>query len=393
MVYVVVPQKGKEHQLTFSQLLSENADDILERMRLNSKETYDTHTYLVNENRIQEKVINKFDVESVIRRMSKFIDKYQNLFDVVDRHNLYHRFWLPKKSKPNATNHRDMRQIDAPNDELKTALTELKDIFETECMVKYHTSCFSYVKGRSTKMALERHQSNGSKWFLKLDLKNFFPNTTEEFIFRQLSQIFPFTELIKREEGAELLKRCINLCILDGGLPQGTPMSPLLTNIVMIPIDYTISRKLYELKNRYCYTRYADDMLITSPYKFNENDIQNLIVEVFNSFNCPFWLNREKTRYGSSAGRNWNLGMMLNANNEITIGHERKRYFKAMMSNFILDYMAGTPWSAKRTQQLFGKISYYKSIEPNYINEKMNFFNKKYGCNVENIRKAILNAN
>lgn len=392
-VYIVVPKKQKEYQLTFAQLLSDNVDDILKRMELNVKDTFDTHTYCVDENRIKEKLIDNFNTDKVINELNEFVEKHQHLFSIEDRHELYHRFWIPKKSKPNATNKKDMRQIDAPNDDLKMALTDLKEIFETGCMVKYHTSCFSYVKGRSTKMALERHQANNSKWFLKLDLKNFFPNTTEDFIYQQLSQIFPFTEIIKREEGNNLLKKCINLCTLDGGLPQGTPMSPLLTNIVMIPIDYSISKELYNLNGKYCYTRYADDMLITSPYKFGVNEIQSVIDKVFNQFHCPFWLNKEKTRFGSSAGRNWNLGMMLNANNEITIGHERKRYFKAMMSNFVLDYMNGNPWSVKKTQQFFGKISYYKSIEPDYIDKKIEFFNKKYNCNIERIRKSILGFN
>lgn len=389
-VYLTLPRKQVEYQLTFQQLLSDDVDSILERMNRSLKDTYDTQTYYLAESRIKENLIKGFDTDGVIKKMQGFIKKYETLFNE-NRQNLYKRFWIPKKSKPDATKRSDMRQIDAPNDELKKALTELKEeIFEQGCLVKYHSSCFSYIKGRCSVDAVKRHQNNQSRWFLKLDLKNFFPNTTEEFIFQQLSVIFPFTEIIKRDDGIEALKKCINLCTLNGGLPQGTPISPLLTNIVMIPIDYTISKTLHNLNGKYCYTRYADDMLISSPYKFDGMEIQNMIVKIFKTFKCPFWLNKEKTRFGSSAGRNWNLGVMLNGDNKITIGHDRKRYLKAQLNNFILDYLNGKPWSLKQTQKFYGKIAYYRSIEPLYVDEKIKFFNEKYSCDVIAAIKSIL---
>jgi single-stranded DNA-binding protein len=59
---------------------------------------------------------------------------------------------------------------------------------------------------------------------------------------------------------------------------------------------------------------------------------------------APFSINPEKTRYGSAAERNWNLGLMLNNDNQITIGHKRKKEFKAMLDNYIRNRKSGSGW-------------------------------------------------
>ena len=89
------------------------------------------------------------------------------------------------------------RRIDAPNEEFKHVLTALKLLFEYKLYATYHTTAFAYIKKRTTKMDIERHQKNNSRWFLKLDFKNFFPNSSQEFITNQLQKIFPYSEIYK----------------------------------------------------------------------------------------------------------------------------------------------------------------------------------------------------
>jgi len=282
------------------------------------------------------------------------------------------------------------RRIDAPNEDFKHALTSLKLLFEYKLYATYHTTAFAYIKKRTTKMDIERHQKNNSRWFLKLDFSNFFPSATPEFITNQLKMIFPYSEIYKTERGASALNKALSLCFLGNGLPQGTPISPLLTNIMMIPIDHQIAKMARNQTPHLCYTRYADDLLLSSELSFKWKDIQQNIINILDEFNAPFTLKTTKTRYGSRSGRNWNLGMMLNKDNEITIGAEKKRFLKATLHQFMTDYKEGNPWSVSDTSVLDGQISYYKSIEKENIEKIINKYSEKFGQDVNQAIKNIL---
>lgn len=278
------------------------------------------------------------------------------------------------------------RRIDAPCTELKTELTKLKDGFECSALfgALYHTSAFAYVKGRCAVDAVARHRDNKSKWFCKFDLSDFFGSTTLDFTMDMLSIIYPFSEVIKDPYGKALLSKALSLAFLNGGLPQGTPISPLITNIIMIPIDFLLSNKLRNFNSqRYVYTRYADDFLISSKYDFDYKKVEAFVSDTLKEFNAPFSLNPSKTRYGSSAGSNWNLGVMLNKDNEITVGHKKKREFKAMLTNYVLDKRNGKPWSLNQVQVLDGCRSYYSMVEKDAIEEIIRNLSEKWKIDIK----------
>jgi hypothetical protein len=210
-----------------------------------------------------------------------------------------------------------------------SALRELKLLFELHMFALYHTTAFAYVRGRSTIDAIKRHQRNESKWFLKLDFSNFFGSTTPEFVLDMLSRIFPFSEIVRVQAGKDELAKVLSLCFLNNGLPQGTPISPFLTNVMMIAIDHKISNTLRNFDNRrFVYTRYADDLLISCQIRFDKDKVQRFVMDALTEYNAPFTIKPEKTRYGSSSGRNWTLGVMLNeVKPEVeTLGDTRKSY-------------------------------------------------------------------
>ncbi len=284
----------------------------------------------------------------------------------------------------------NFRRIDAPRDEFKDVLDKLKHLLEYNFFGNYHTNAYAYIKGRSTLDCIRKHQKNNSRWFLKLDFSNFFTNTTPEFVKKQLKMIFPFSEIYKRPEGEEYLDKALSLCFLNGGLPQGTPVSPLLTNIIMIPIDHEITKRMREHTPHLCYTRYADDILLSSDLSFKWSEVQQQLIDILNSFEAPFTLNTSKTRYGSSAGRNWNLGVMLNKDNEITIGSEKKHILKATIHQFIKDYQEGNVWDLSDTQVFAGQLSYYRMVEKNNIDKIVQKYTDKFGISVDDIIKKIL---
>lgn len=292
------------------------------------------------------------------------------------RKDLYSIFQIPKASG-------GWRTISAPNSELSQCLRELKFIFENNWQVHYHTNAYAYTKNRSTLDCVKKHQSNQSVYFAKYDLHDFFGSTTLDFLMEMLSIIYPFNEVIKNPKGEAELRKALDLAFLDGGLPQGTPLSPFLTNVFMVPVDYILTKKLMNYNGHsYCYTRYADDFCISSRSNFNAKEVEDLIIKTLTYYNAPFQLNTKKTKYGSNKGKNWILGVMLNGNNEITVGHKNKKQFNAGLTNYIMDKKNGKNWSREDVQILQGKMAYYKMVEPSYIDDLVNKYNTKFSIDI-----------
>lgn len=377
MVYVTVMQPPMYRQMSIEELLFGT-----ERPAVINDNTANTRTQAYET--LPVRFLTLCNVNRLISRLSEFNAATEHLRSQ-DRASLYKTFHIPKK------NGHGLRRIDAPNDELMEVLRVLKHILEHDFHALYHTSSFAYVEKRSTIKAMQRHQANESKWFGKFDLSNFFGNTTLEFVMNQLSMIFPFSEVIKVPRGKQELEKALELAFLNGGLPQGTPVSPTITNIMMIPVDFKLANGFRNFGGKpFVYTRYADDFTISCKFDFNCGDVQQFIVETLKSFGSPFTLNPEKTRYGSSAGRNWNLGLMLNADNELTVGYKKKRRFQAMLSSYVLDRQNGHPWSLEDIQVLDGYRNYYRMVEGETIDRIVAHVGEKYKVDIEKLIKEDL---
>ena len=311
MVYMTVKQSPIYHQMTLEEFLFQS---YTHSPIINANMT-NTRTYEAEQ--IGERFSRVFDYAELIGKLAEFNVSTDHLREK-SREELYTTFHIPKRSG-------GLRRIDAPVPELMEALRKLKMIFEEDFRLLYHTSAFAYVRGRSTIDAVKRHQKNESKWFGKYDLSNFFGSTTLDFVMRQFSMIFPISEIVKYESGRNELRKALELAFLNGGLPQGTPISPLITNVMMIPIDFKLANALRNFERQgFIYTRYADDFIISSRHTFDVKKVEEFLVNTLALFSAPFTINTAKTRYGSSTGRNWNLGVMLNKDNEITIGYKKK---------------------------------------------------------------------
>lgn len=334
---------------------------------------FDEYTKLTIKTNKPPKSYNKERVLELINNIIKLSEPFTNK----NIKEFYTSFYIPKKSG-------GLRTINAPNEELKHTLRSIKDIFTYYLKILEHPSAYAYVTNRSCKNALEYHQKNQSRWFLKLDIKDFFPNCNIDFTIKMLKMVYPLQDIPE-----ETLKEALQICFLNEGLPQGTPTSPILTNLIMVPIDYAITE--YANKHNLKYTRYADDLLISSKYNFDWKKVQKEIIKIFKEFEAPFKIKKEKTRYGSSSGRNWNLGLMYNKDLNITIGAAKKKIFKAMINNFLSDTVQDKLWSLEDAYKLNGIISHYRSIEPEYINNILKKYEEKYNCSVRNTLKTIIN--
>ena len=384
-IYAVFEQSPWYHQMTLEELLfGTDTQRYVENSNENNTRTYVTDLQ-------NDKLIEKYDTYRLMRALTKLLSDYADIYSADDLSVFYDTFYIPKRTH-------GMRRIDAPTGRLYRAQTELRKIFQDAMEIDgagnhfgatYHTAAFAYVKGRSPKACLERHAANESRWFCKFDFSNFFGSTTMDFLVRQMRMIAPFCYIQE-----SLLVDALKICFLNGGLPQGTPISPMLTNIMMIPIDFALSNQLrdYE-KQRYIYTRYADDIQVSSRFNFSFWKIEELINQVLAENEAPFRINREKTRYGSNAGANWNLGMMYNSKCEITVGYRKKRMLKAMLANYIQDKKNGKKWDLGEVQALNGQLSHMKSIEKDGISEIVKKLSEKFGMDIEGCIRQDLKGN
>lgn len=381
MPYVTTQLQPSYRQITLEDMLDGNLDPDLFKPIRNAPSS--TRTFF--RERLPREFVNRFNIPGMIRVLREFTEKYAALYEV-PRAELYHHFEIPKSTG-------GYRPIDAPDVPLKMALYELKHILESTCGAMYHTTAFAYVPNRCTVDALRRHQANQSKWFLKTDFHNFFGSTTPEFVKQMLMMIFPFSEIYKSQEGERVLDRALDLCFLNGGLPQGTPISPMLTNLMMIPIDHTVSNELRDRNGiHYVYTRYADDMLISSKVNFQWTGIVQYINEVLERFQAPFRLHPDKTRYGSANGHNFNLGLILNDKNEITIGYKKKWAFRGQLFEYIQRHLRQETISLREVQQMSGVLSYYRSIEPEFWRNVIRRLNEKCKVDLDKMIDADLKS-
>lgn len=377
MYYITVRQPPSYHQMTLEEFLF--GCDV--KTNIINENLTNTRTYEVES--VSEVFKQRVDVNNLIEALEEFNRNTERLHEK-PRQELYRTFFIPKKSG-------GLRRIDAPESELMDALRRLKTIFEEDFGALYHTSAFAYIKRRSTIDCLKKHQMNESKWFGKYDLHDFFGSTTPEYVIKMFSMIFPFCEVMKTERGANAFKTAIDLAFLNGGLPQGTPISPTITNIMMIPVDFKLANSFRDFESQtFVYTRYADDFQISSRYTFSFRRVENEIKRVLKEFDAPFTINSKKTRYGSSAGSNWNLGIMLNQDNELTVGHKKKKQFQAMLFTYVQDKKNGVNWNKGDVQILDGYRNYYKMVEGKTIDSIIEHFNQKNNCDVERMLAADL---
>lgn len=332
------------------------------------------YTYCISEDKLSDRLkttANTTIAQHLIALHNSIIKPFLNAHPNIDTE--YNIFRIPKKTH-------GYRTICAPNTELKFTQQQILNTLQNLIHVLPHECAHAYIQNRGTLTAMQKHQLSNNDWFLKIDLHKFFDNCKIDFVYQQLTKLYPFAVLKSEETYVTIIKDMLKVCSYKGALPQGAPTSPYLTNLIMVPIDVRLSTLAPT------YTRYADDLLFSWQQKPNVNAILNIITNnILN--NTPLTINYEKTRLGKKAGRNWNLGLMLNKDNQLTIGHKKKQKFRAAIDQFLYNPQQATP---EDKYKLSGIISYYKMIEPNYINYIITKYNTKHNKDILTLLKPTI---
>lgn len=112
---------------------------------------------------------------------------------------------------------------------------------------------FGYVEGQNIQKNAAEHVA--PRWVLRIDLQGFFPSISFGRVMRVL-MAKPFS--LNQEVATTLAK----LCCYDNELPQGSPASPVISNILCLGLDYRLS-KLARAKGC-AYSRYCDDLVFST---------------------------------------------------------------------------------------------------------------------------------
>jgi group II intron reverse transcriptase/maturase len=164
---------------------------------------------------------------------------------------------IPKAGKPG-----EFRLLGVPTiyDRVcqQALLNWLEPIFEPV----FDEANFGYRRGRSTKDAMRKvwkEIQSGREWIVDADLKDFFGSAEHEKLLTLVAQRVADGRILR------LIRAMLKagsygqgrLFPTERGTPQGSVISPLLSNILLTPFDQEMRRKGYQL------TRFADDWVVT----------------------------------------------------------------------------------------------------------------------------------
>ncbi|MGN1225960.1 MAG: reverse transcriptase family protein [Candidatus Cryptobacteroides sp.] len=252
-------------------------------------------------------LLNKIKRSESGDRCYPFIMPHLNYFLNPSRNkNSYKTFQIPKKAG-------GFREISAPNGLLKSYLTYtnilLQAFYEAP---KYVTG---FVPGKSIVNNAKPHIR--MNYVFNTDIKDFFPSIEKSRIWATL-KCPPFNFNDKIADAISGL--CCTEVIIDGKkqrvLPQGSPASPILTNIVCHRLD----SELHKLARKYKlnYSRYADDITFSGKRNvFKEDgDFRKELAQIIKEEH--FTLNEKKTRLQSRHQRQEVTGLVVSEKVNVT---------------------------------------------------------------------------
>ena len=122
----------------------------------------------------------------------------------------------------------------------------------------FHPHSFGFRPGRSQHHAVKRARqfiADGAVWCVDFDLDSFFDRVQHDALMARVARRVHDKQLLG------LIRRYLEAGVMDGGLvhattegtPQGSPLSPLLSNVMLDDLDWELERRGHR------FVRYADD--------------------------------------------------------------------------------------------------------------------------------------
>jgi RNA-directed DNA polymerase len=163
--------------------------------------------------------------------------------------------WIPKTGGGE-------RGLGIPNVVDRVVQEACRSVLEPLYEPNFHPSSHGFRPNRSCHTAIAEASSHiqaGFEWMVDLDLKSFFDRVHHQRLMSRLAQRVddrPLLILIGRMLKAKVILSDGVKVANEEGVPQGGPLSPLLSNIVLSELDDELERRGLR------FVRYADDVNI-----------------------------------------------------------------------------------------------------------------------------------
>ncbi|MBL7921661.1 MAG: RNA-directed DNA polymerase [Bacteroidia bacterium] len=279
--------------------------------------------------------------------------------------------------------HGGYRWISSPEKELKYIQGWIKvNIFDN---IEIHPAACGFSKGTSIKKNATAHQKQDL--ILNIDLYRFFDSITENRVFGilnwlgyhkniaiDMAKLLCYQPTDKYFE--EVAKEGIfSKSILDQKpsiLPQGSPASPVISNLLSYKLDVRLSKMASKLGINY--SRYADDITFSGERKnmVSLNTVKKIITEE------GFYINKDKIKYLAQNRRQDVTGIVVNKGLKINSKYKKKVLTEIYFSEkygvknhlgYLID-RKGAEKKANYKDHLLGKIYFIYSVEPE-VGKKM----------------------
>ena len=215
-----------------------------------------------------------------------------------------------------------MRQLGIPTVLDRMVQQAVMQVLQRRWDAEFSEHSYGFRPGRSAHQAVAKAQkyiAEGRRWVVDLDLEKFFDRVNHDMLMADVARRVADKRMLRliRASYSGVMENGL-VGPVEEGTPQGGPLSPLLSNLVLDEVDRELERR------KHCFVRYADDCniyvrsrragervkrgitgFITRRLKLKVNEAKSAVADRRNASSWASALRAQRSRSGVSPPRRW----------------------------------------------------------------------------------------